>query len=229
MKNQTLAKKLHTPVHPKVGMIVLVIAVVLAVLGLLIIWQYHTSSSSQQPIHTITDYPTLTLAPLSKLPVKTFTSPDLGISFHYRDIGDADGKIMQPPVSVQEVGNKIYVYQGDLKIDQDKYVEVVTKPASQSIDAAISNQFLQGYSDQTCMVKDDNLPRKYTPSTYIRATVWPADRLAIPPQCPVYTVAGNSVNYFLMDTAHSDKLLFFSLGQSNYDSGINPNPNSLND
>lgn len=200
-----------------------ILAIVLSSIGLFVVimHSYMTTNRQITTVHN-TSHHTDTTGPTPVfLPTKTFTSTNLGIRFHYRDIGDEKGNIIDR-VFVKEAADKIYIYTKVFNPDQGKYVEVVTKPVSQSITLAIKNQFLQGYSDQNCIITVDTLQRKYAPSTYIYATIWYINRFAVPHQCPDFIMSGNSVRYFLMDTAHPNKLLFFNLGQDNFGSGIYP-------
>lgn len=219
MKKQRLVKRIPKAALPIVSTLLLTLAVVLIVSGL-VVWRLHLSVLRKQATRTPTStQPQLSnsfITPPPKIPVQTFTSSELGISFHYRNITDPSGQTIYP-VFTKELGNKVYIYQGDFQPDQDKYVEVVSKIRTQSIADAIRQLFLEGYA-VTCRITIQAQPRKYSPTTYIRAWALPVNRYANPPQCPGYLLGG--VEYFLMDTAHPDKLLFFHIGQDNYGSGI---------
>lgn len=154
--------------------------------------------------------------------VSTFTSPDLGISFNYRVPNNTQGQQW-----VREIGDKVYI--GPLRENgypTGKYVQVFSKDPQDSITEAITKRFLHGYSKQDCLIETYTDPHE--PATYqyadIRVPTAENDSLTRfmdkSAKCPPDTVSGNSNIYFLMDTAHADKLLYFNLGQDNFGSGI---------
>ena len=146
----------------------------------------------------------------------------MGISFDYRVPNNTQA---QP--WVEEIGDKVYV--GPLRENgypTGKYVQVFSKDQQDSITEAITKRFLQGYSKQDCIIETYTDPHE--PATYqyadIRVPTTDNDSLATfldkSAKCPPDTVSSNSNIYFLMDTAHPDKLLYFNLDQDNFGSGI---------
>lgn len=223
MKKPSLVKKLHKPVYPIVSTIVLVIAVALAIIGLFVVWQQqHQSFSSQQQTQALTNFPTATHSPLSTEPsrlkdiIKTYTSSNLGISFRY-DIGSLSDPL---PLQVKEVSNKIYLYMGSFNPD-GIYVQVLSKDPADNLVTAVRKQFLQGYSEQKCILTVDTSKYSFLSSTYIRASAQPADSSqnydnVSKTDCPADLIGQAGSSYFLMDIAHPNKFLFFEISGGNF-------------
>lgn len=152
--------------------------------------------------------------------VKTFTSDNLGISFLYLEQPD-DGAT----VAVKEIDNKIYVYPNVIQPDQGQYVEVFTKEPSDSLAEAINQIILTGYSKTDCWAESVSTNpsggQTAPPANYIFARVtFPRsdqdDMESInqkAQKCPQPYAAWGGIAYFLMDQNHSDKFVFFSIGQ----------------
>ncbi len=147
------------------------------------------------------------------LSVTTFTSQRLGISFKYR----------ASEAGVQESGDRVYVYPLTMKPTDGQWVRVFRKPPAQSLEDAIRLQVLAGYSPQDCFVvaSQDPVPGHANPPGYRFARIdvphapgeGPGllqDRAA---KCPQPYAAVGGIAYFLADTAHPDRFLFFSIGQ----------------
>ena len=141
------------------------------------------------------------------------------------------------PLSVKEIGNKVYIYGGD-NPQSGKYVQVFSKDPQESMADAITRQVLHGYSLQDCLVKPANLEKRYlTHSNYqymqVTTPYTPNQSYdttsAEAQKCPEFTYTRiNGVSYFMMDTNHPDKLLFVKLGMDNIGS-VQNKPNNLED
>lgn len=156
---------------------------------------------------------------------KTFTSPDLGISFQYQT-GAVD-----TPVNVKQIGNKIYLYVNYTSQDnptKGKYVEVLTKDSNESLTDAIKKQFLQNYSLEDCPIVTANLDKRTIDKSneYLQITIPGALNSSTSmkeiqteaKRCPSpYTYdAHTGIVYFMADPKHPDKFAFFKLGQDNF-------------
>jgi hypothetical protein len=165
---------------------------------------------------------------------KTFTSQDLGISFDYA-AGPHDQRVL-----VKEIGSKVYLYVAFPHMTQEpaegKFVEVFSKDPNQSLTGAVRDQFLQGYSPSSCPIVHANLAKSLTDSAreYLQITTPQTQGYDIRKQldeeklCPsTYTFNRRTGTvYFMMDPKHSDKFVFFSLGQDNF-WGTQPNSNGI--
>lgn len=153
---------------------------------------------------------------------KKFTSTSLGISFSYLENQNQG----HWTITVKEMGDKACVTYdtNDNDCSKGQYVQVFQKTPADTLENAITKQFLKGYSTNDCFVTT-NYP--YTnikpplgfPSTYRIAVIsFPAPTdpntgMQNANKCPrPYTAAGG-LAYFLEDTNHPDKLFFFHIGQ----------------
>lgn len=147
-----------------------------------------------------------------------YVSPNLGIRFMYNKVWANEY------VSVNEVGNKIYVYPSKYgTYESGQYVEVFTKESSQTLEQALQTQFLIGYDSTKCEVTNDTVlftnSAKY-PSSYVVANITTTgefidvevltEKLK---ECPYPYTQSNGVSYFVEDTNHPDKYAFLSIGQ----------------
>lgn len=157
--------------------------------------------------------------------IQTYTSQNLGISFQY-NAGSAPGdRNYLAPVYVKEIGDKVYLYQvfqnGKNNFDTNNLsVQVLSKDPSQTLEEAVRQQFLQGYSAQTCLFKDNSGNTPGMPASDIRLSVQPVDMNqnmgGVPKtDCPASLIGDNQNSYFLMDTAHPGKFLFFHISGGN--------------
>lgn len=145
--------------------------------------------------------------------VKTYTSQKLGVSFKYSD----------PDVKVTEIGNKIYVHGNAMKPEEGQSVEIWSKPAEQSIEAAVKSKILVN-APAKCVV-ETNKSFSGAQSNFIGAVITTADiqknlgNLGSDEffenikGCPVDYSVTNGARYFAMDTKHPSKFMFFSIGQ----------------
>lgn len=144
--------------------------------------------------------------------VKRYTSEALGVTFTYLASGQNS---VDTPV---EDGDKIYV--GGKPNGQ--WVEVMTKDSADTLAEAITKKFLSGIDSSRCSVKDlthEGSLDAGMPSTVSLAIIsFPHTATNDEPwwtntDCPQQYRETNGVRFFWMDSAHPDKLLFFSIGQ----------------
>ena len=159
--------------------------------------------------------------------LKTYTSP-LGISFTYspKQVSNSDWTI-----TVKESGNKICVTYdvNDVNCLKGQYVQVFQKSITDSLKNAIKKQFLTNYSLNDCFILSQNPYSGFSyPASYKTAIIsFPksSDPNASPwanaDKCPSPYTATNGISYFLEDTAHPGKMLFFSIGQYSIESDDN--------
>ena len=148
----------------------------------------------------------------------TYTSAALGISFSY--LPDPNGQT----VKVLEQGDKIYVYySANMEPAAGQWVQVLPKPAGESLVAAITRVIMPGHPAQDCQVVQVADPagagRQASDFEYAGIVVRRApgeDEAAVLPRwrtCPQpYTVVGG-IGYFQSDPLHPSKFLFLSIGQ----------------
>ena len=184
-----------------------------------------TASSVPTPAPTGTSVPTQvpTVAPPATAPATprgdsaTFTSQALGIRFDYP--AALDGR----RVGVKETGDKVYVSIEPLQPEAGQWVQVYRKTPAQSLEDAIRQQVLKGVSAQDCPVvsSDDPVAGQVNPPTFRFARIdvprTPGEDyeslIAKAKKCPQPYAAIGGMAYFLADTAHPDRFLFFSIGQ----------------
>lgn len=235
MKSFKSRKKLYHWFHSSIGIFALSCVAILSIL-LMVIFLTQYSVSVSPKAYTIgfisiplqTSLPSPTSIPI---PVKTFTSPDLGIRFTYAASTDVNDGI---PLNALEEGNKVYVYETDQKPENGMYIEIFSKDPQDSIIEAIKKRILRGYSTTNCVIQitdpliNPTTIKKYEPKSYQYAIItvpnWnqldftTLDTLAA--HCPSpYTYIRNGNVYFLADSNHPTKLLFFYLGQSGISAG----------
>ena len=143
----------------------------------------------------------------------TFTSQRLGIGFDY----------LSTEAGVQESGDRVYVYALNTPPANGQWVQVFRKAPTTSLEDAIRAQVLQGYSPQDCFVvrSQDPVPGQTNPPTYQFARIdvphqpgdGPGVLQAAAAKCPQPYAAVGGIAYFLADTAHPDRFVFFSIGQ----------------
>lgn len=159
--------------------------------------------------------------------LETHTSKKLGISFKYFQYEKA-----LSPIKVKETEDKVHLYINYLPNEPDdpiggNYLEVFTKDPNISLEKAVSEKFLIGYSKDDCEVVPKRLSQdyiRYTPEfeyVYINVPgINPDDTLAVKQEktnrCPVGYTYFNSISYFVMDKKHPDKYAFVNIGQSSF-------------
>ena len=219
----------------------LVIVIVLLV-GIASYFGYQTYQLKKQlivqptPSQAITDIndPASTSTPTPSTPtdpnIKTFTSQKLGVTFNYQEkyVGSDE------TVSTKEIGNRVYVYSSAIgQPDQGQYVEVFNKNPQQSFEDAIKGTILQGYSESDCLIQISN--SNPTGSKYQLPTNYEIARIDVPhsgtedmeiigqkfAKCPRTYASSGGLAYFLFDSTHPDKYVFFSIGQYALNAGDN--------
>jgi hypothetical protein len=174
-----------------------------------------TGTSVPTQVPTLAPPATATSAPRGDS--ATFTSQALGIRFGYP--AALDGR----RVGIKETGDKVYVYIEPLQPEVGQWVQVYRKPPAQSLEDAIRQQVLKGVSAQDCQVvsSDDPVAGQVNPPTFRFARIdvprTPGEDyeslIAKAKKCPQPYAAIGGMAYFLADTAHPDRFLFFSIGQ----------------
>lgn len=169
----------------------------------------------------VTSTPAAILNPNSKV----YVSSGMGVSFNYAAKSESGGGT----VLVKEEGNKIYVYISTMpKYTDGQWIEVFSKDKTDSLSGAIKKKFLTGYSSTNCFVTSPTDYGKSYPNSYQTATIdvpkspdEDMSTLSLKWQkCPEPYVAENGMSYFLEDTDHPDKFVYFSIGQYGIESGI---------
>lgn len=148
---------------------------------------------------------------------KKFVSPKLGISFLYLD--DYVGET----IKTKEVENRVYVYSSNNSYDTGQYVEVFQKDPSDTLTEALNKDFLSSDSYKAnCSVVDTLVYSNQSeyPNSYQLANIKVKketndmeELFAELDKCPSPYTQSNGISYFLMDSEHPDKFLFFSIGQ----------------
>jgi hypothetical protein len=174
-----------------------------------------TGTSVPTQVPTVAPSATATSAPGGD--IATFTSQALGIRFDYP--AALDGR----RVGVKETGDKVYVYIEPIQPEAGQWVQVYRKTPAQSLEDAIRQQVLKGVSAQDCPVvsSDDPVAGQVNPPTFRFARIdiprTPGEDyeslMAKAKKCPQPYAAIGGIAYFLADTAHPDRFLFFSIGQ----------------
>lgn len=189
-----------------------------------------TSTLSQTPSPSSTMSPTPTLPPgaseVTQNGIVTFTSTVFGIAFSYRPF-QFDAK-----VRTRVAADRVYVYYTDLVSDPGQYVQVLHKAPADSLQQAIRQQILHGYSPDDCrlvMAEGHTYEGVVAPPGYFFASIrlapsptatwdpvsvdtWATERAQYQ-KCPQsYTEWGGQA-YFMEDTRHPDRFFFFKIGQ----------------
>jgi len=158
----------------------------------------------------------------------TFSSKRLGIEFEYAPM-TGDQK-----VGVREIGDKVFLYVGQLPPEAGQYVRVYRKAPGETLEAAITRQVLQGYSSADCLVRESESPERGLgwPASYTFAVIG----LAGPPEqdmealqararkCPQPYAALGGIAYFVADAGHPERFLFLNIGQYYIPSGLGERP-----
>ena len=182
------------------------------------------ATETQVPVAVPTAVPTLvptlvvtdTQAPANAA-VAAFTDPSLRITFNYQR--QADGRQFE----VKPAGDKVYLYVAGTAPEQGQWLQVFQKPPDQTLEDAIRAQVLQGYSAQDCLVVSSDDPNIGFPTSpgqvFARIDVprTAGDDMgtlqAKAEKCPQPYAAIGGLAYFMEDTAHPDRFVFFSIGQ----------------
>jgi hypothetical protein len=163
------------------------------------------------------DTPEITPTPETIEGQKRYTSQKLKVSFLYME------KIGGETFQVKEVGNKIYIYDSRTPFEQGQSAEVFEKSATQTLEEAITQIILKEYSTESCLVKSPGFMSSNTvyPTSYSTASIIPNANSTdfetvsnfIEKNCPTKYTSFNGMMYFIADSKHPDKFVFFSIGQ----------------
>ena len=174
-------------------------------------WQ--NQQAAQDGVPTFTSRPPV---PAGDPNIKTFTSSDLGFSFNYLADQSGSGK---PEITAKQIGDKVFV--GSLTNPQDgQWVQVWKKDPKLSLNDAVTQQFLKGYSLKNCWV--EALPQQGPayPANYVKAKItYPHVNNGNDPwwvnytKCPKDYAEINGSRFFIMDTNHPDRFAYFNIGQ----------------
>ncbi|MDD2822642.1 MAG: prepilin-type N-terminal cleavage/methylation domain-containing protein [Candidatus Daviesbacteria bacterium] len=214
---------------PIAVIIALVILLVAAVAGIIFFSNKTPQPAPIQGILTVTPTVSVVLSPtvsVTSTPTPTksypgttqYISPKLKVAFNY--LVNQDGQ----KALVKESGSKIYVYIEGTSFDKGQYVEVFNKNKSDTLAEAIEKQFLGGISKTDCFVAPYTVKSSlanYSADTISypkNADLGPGE---IPAKCPQKYSESNGISYFLADSNHPDKFLFFSIGQYGISAGNN--------
>ncbi len=172
-------------------------------------------SSTVAPTQAPTSAPSTATVPSGG--AVTYTSQVLGISFMY--LPHQGGET----VGTFESGDKVYVFAGNTPPTQGQWVQVFQKAANDSLEDAIKKTLMKNYSPQDCLVVKTSNPvgGQTNPPSYVFAKI-DVPHLANEPlptltakaqKCPQPYTAFGGIAYFMQDTNHPDRFLFFSIGQ----------------
>lgn len=150
-----------------------------------------------------------------------FASSSFGIMFQYAPHQGGD------TIATKVDGNKIYVYDVRFPYVQGEYIQVFKKDSKLTLQQAITKIILVGYNTSHCLIGPARQDSFLYPSNYQTASIqysgtsngWTVSNTNT---CPSSYLADNSIAFFLMDTQHPDKLLFFSIGQFPIDASTDP-------
>lgn len=160
---------------------------------------------------------------------KVFSSKKLGISFMY--IADLGGQ----HVSTREIGNKAYIYvdrTGSVQeVSDEKYVEVLSKNSGEGLEQVLQRTLKQDNLTQVCKVvitQPASLGRNYVNmSNYTIGSIGPIEInsdeeyqtiMSKKQKCEPRFNGG--AGYYLADSKHPNKYLYFSIGQDTFMSGV---------
>jgi len=164
---------------------------------------------------------------------KRYTSYKLGIRFLFKADNGSAGQ-----VAVKEVGDTVYVYPTIEDYTKGQFVKVYQKNSQETLAQAIKKQILPNVTDK-CYVKAPSarVTTSY-PTTYQTASIWykntdGTDAAFSPGDAPMLKEVEANCNidfmpigglvFFLEDTKHPNKFVFFSIGQY----GINADDTGL--
>lgn len=169
--------------------------------------------SQPQATQALSPTSTITYVPSSQ--IETYTSPRLGIEFHYNPKVEQDMGGELTAIKVQETGNKIFVYPSSLPPEQGQFIEVFDKNAGTSLEATIRSTFLAGKDPKRCLITTRQ-DRAYTiaeitfpPNPSGSVDAYFADSV----YCSEAYAQTNGLRYFMEDSAHPDRFFFVSIGQ----------------
>jgi hypothetical protein len=145
---------------------------------------------------------------------KKYVSEILGIGFYYLENQG------NQTISIHESGNKVYVNYDSSEPESGQYVEIFAKSPDDTLVEAVEKRLLSGYSEEDCEVYVVDTGMDQYPDTYEKVNIRVAPEwedmqefFRLYENCPFRYTQSNGISYFLGDSEHSDKFLFFSIGQ----------------
>lgn len=160
-------------------------------------------------LQSIADDPivTPTIAILPKTGSNIYLSNNLRIAFYYTPTeGDQ-------PIHVTETSDKIFVYSGSQEYTQGKYVQVLQKDPTQTLQQALENIITSnGSTLNNCKVYLGSPAYPNNPKYQTGMILYSATNQS-QTGCPITYTKSGGISYFLMDSLYPSKLLFFSIGQ----------------
>lgn len=189
-------------------------------------------TASQSPAVTTNTSPTFsaTTVPVSTVPTGVVTASNgiqtyagRGISFQVVQTFSGSAVI------VKDFGNRTYVYTGSFS-QYNPFVEVFSKNRTDSITQAITKSVLSNYQNIDCPITIQkallNQPQSDQTAwiTYASNNKREDGSAKDPSKCPAdYTRTNGGLMYFMVDTTHPDKLIFFAIGGGTYPANTTPN------
>lgn len=164
--------------------------------------------------------------PLPEGTTQTYTSQKLKISFNYFEPSNLSWDI-----KVKEMGDKVFIYaifpkSGTDQTSSEKYVQLFDKDPSLSLEEAVREKVLTGYSLENCPISKENNPTNPN-YDYVHISIPTpnpnesyTDLRKKADLCPTNYINFNQVTYFVMDKSHPNRFAFFSLGQDNFSGGV---------
>lgn len=187
----------------KIKLIIVTVAA-MAVLGVVIYFSIFTSNIAE-----VSPTPTLD----NQIGVsRTFTSPNLGISFQYVKYPDKNST-----ANVKEEGNRVYVYMNNAVAESGQFVEVFNKNPDETFEASIRRQVLANFPSAQCKIEISR--SNIYSGGYVAEISYPAPTDSNQPVfanmelCNKNYDKSNGIRYFLYDANYPDKFLYFDIGQ----------------
>jgi len=179
-----------------------IVVVIVVLLAGVFLFTFEVTAPEETPTPTATEITA----------VKTFNSQTLGIQFQY-----SFGMGATMVANVKEVGNKVYVYVGNVAPESGQFVEVFSKKIDETFEASIRRQILAQYSSDICKIEvtPSNIQSGYQAAeiTYPRpenvAEPYTANRNLCNPKYD----QTNGIRYFLYDPKHPTIFAYLDIGQ----------------
>lgn len=122
--------------------------------------------------------------------------------------------------ATKQIGNKIFVHPTNLDPESGQYVEIFPKDPANTLVEAINQSILNRYSLTNCITKEvavGQYPSGYTTARITLLSEGSGAGMEAASvegeKCPQPYAAYGGLAYFLMDSKHPDKFVFFSIGQ----------------
>lgn len=142
----------------------------------------------------------------------TYRSDKLHLAFYYASTVNGSDETF----TVSETGNKVFVYAKGTAKESGQSVESFTKDPNQTLEQAITKQFLAGIASNTCFVTKLDSKQAGIETAIIDYPV-PTDAtepfFTYGEACPVDYSKTNGMRYFYYDPQFPDRYFFFDIGQ----------------